>query len=68
METGSIGYMAYFFPGVVMMLVLFSSIFATMSVIEDRHQGFLQGVLVAPGSRASLGRGKVRGSTTVSHR
>jgi ABC-type polysaccharide/polyol phosphate export permease len=47
------------------MLVLFSSIFATMSVIEDRHQGFLQGVLVAPGSRASVVLGKALASTTV---
>ena len=38
---------------------------ATMSVIEDRNQGFLQGVLVAPGSRAALAIGKALGSTTV---
>src|SRR4029079_8988917 len=36
-----------------------------MSVIEDRHQGFLQGVLVAPGSRASVVLGKSLASTTV---
>jgi len=63
--SGGIGYMGYFFPGTLVMLVLFSSIFATMSVIEDRHQGFLQGVLVAPGSRASVVLGKSLASTTV---
>jgi len=62
---GGIGYMEYFFPGVVLMIVLFTSIFATMSVIEDRRQGFLQGVLVAPGSRAAIVLGKSLGSTTV---
>ena len=63
--SGGIGYLGYFFPGTLVMLVLFSSIFATMSVIEDRHQGFLQGVLVSPGSRASIVLGKALASTTV---
>jgi ABC-type multidrug transport system permease subunit len=36
-----------------------------MSVIEDRHSGFLQAVLVAPGSRASVVLGKSLGATTV---
>lgn len=60
-----VGYMEYFFPGVVMLMVLMTSLFSTMSVIEDRHQGFLQGVLVGPGSRASVVLGKSLGSTTV---
>ncbi len=47
------------------MLMLQVSISATMSVIEDRGQGFLQGVLVAPGSRAALVLGKTAGSATV---
>jgi len=60
-----VGYMEYFFPGTVLMLILFSSIALTMSVIEDRHQGFLQGVLVAPGSRGALVVGKTLGASTV---
>jgi ABC-type multidrug transport system permease subunit len=36
-----------------------------MSVIEDRHSGFLQAVMVAPGSRASLVIGKSLGATLV---
>jgi len=47
------------------MLLLQVSISATMSVIEDRRQGFLQGVLVAPGSRAAVALGKSLGSATV---
>jgi ABC-2 type transport system permease protein len=62
--SGGVGYMAYFFPGVVVMLLLFSAISSTMSVIDDRHQGFLQGVLVAPGSRAAVVAGKVSGAVT----
>jgi daunorubicin resistance ABC transporter membrane protein len=60
-----LGYMEYFFPGVIMMVILFASIFATVSVIEDRHAGFLQAVLVAPGSRAALVLGKSAGAATV---
>jgi ABC-2 type transport system permease protein len=65
LPAGQIGYMEYFYPGMILMLMLQVSISATMSVIEDRNQGFLQGVLVAPGSRAALALGKTLGSTTV---
>jgi ABC-2 type transport system permease protein len=61
----NVGYMEYFFPGVALMVVLFTAIFTTMSVIEDRHSGFLQAVLVAPGSRASVVLGKSLGASTV---
>jgi len=60
-----VGYMEYFFPGVVLILLLQVAISATMSVIEDRRQGFLQSVLVSPGSRAAMTLGKVLGSSTV---
>jgi ABC-2 type transport system permease protein len=60
-----VSYLEYFYPGVLVMIVLFSAIFTTMSVIEDRHSGFLQSVLVAPGSRVSVVLGKCLGSTLV---
>jgi daunorubicin resistance ABC transporter membrane protein len=60
-----VSYLEYFYPGVMVMVVLFSAIFTTMSVIEDRHSGFLQAVLVAPGSRVSLVLGKCVGSAAV---
>jgi daunorubicin resistance ABC transporter membrane protein len=59
------GYLAFFYPGVVLMVVLFASIFTTLSVIEDRHQGFLQSVLAGPGSRTALVVGKALGSASV---
>lgn len=58
-------YMSFFYPGVVVMIVLFTAIFSTISVIEDRHEGFMQAVIASPASRASLVIGKVAGSTTV---
>lgn len=60
-----VGYMQYFFPGIVMLVVLFTSIFTTMSVIEDRHKGFLQAVLVAPASRTALVLGKTLGGVAI---
>lgn len=60
-----VNYQEYFFPGVVVMVVLFTAIFTTMSVIEDRHSGFLQAVLVAPGSRASVVLGKCLGAASI---
>jgi len=59
------GYLEYFFPGTIMMILLFSSIFSSISVIEDRHEGFLLSALVAPISRLSLVLGKVLGGATL---
>jgi ABC-2 type transport system permease protein len=58
-------YQEYFFPGVAVMIVLFTAIFSTISIIEDRREGFLQGVLVAPISRLSLVLGKLCGGTAL---
>lgn len=58
-------YQEYFFPGVTVMIVLFTAIFSTISIIEDRREGFLQGVLVAPVSRLALVIGKLSGGTCL---
>ncbi|MBT6154060.1 MAG: ABC transporter permease [Planctomycetaceae bacterium] len=59
------GYQEYFFPGVTVLIVLFTAIFSTISIIEDRREGFLQGVLVSPASRTSLVLGKLCGGTAL---
>jgi ABC-2 type transport system permease protein len=58
-------YLDFFFPGALMMIVLFTSIFAMMSLIEDRNEGFLLSVLVAPVHRSVIVLGKVMGGTTL---
>ena len=63
--VGGVGYMAYFFPGTLSMILLFTAIFSTISVIEDRREGFLQGVLVAPIPRLSIVLGKVFGGASI---
>lgn len=55
----------YFLPGTAVLIVLFTSIFANISIIEDRQEGFLQGVLVAPVSRMAIVLGKVLGGSTI---
>ena len=47
------------------MIVLFTAIFTMMSVIEDRKEGFLLSVLVAPVSRSVIVLGKVSGGATL---
>jgi ABC-2 type transport system permease protein len=59
-------YLQYFYPGSLLMIVLFTSIFTMMSVIEDRDRGFLSSVLVAPVPRSAIVMGKVLGGTTLS--
>ncbi len=62
--TGS-HYLGYFFPGSVAMIVLFTSIFSMMSLIQDRNEGFLLSVLAAPVSRSAIVLGKVLGGATL---
>jgi len=63
--AGGQHYLAYFFPGALIMIVLFTSIFTMMTVIEDRNEGFLLSVLVAPVSRSVIVLGKVLGGATL---
>jgi len=58
-------YQEYFFPGTIVMILLFTAIFSTISIIEDRKEGFLQSVLVAPVSRLSMVLGKILGGTAL---
>ena len=58
-------YVEYVYPGIIAMVLLFTAIFATISVIEDRHMGFLQGVLVSPVSRSCIVLGQALGATTL---
>ena len=64
-QTTGGGYMEYFFPGTILMILLFTAIFSTISLIEDRREGFLQSVLVAPIPRSAIVLGKVLGGTVL---
>jgi ABC-2 type transport system permease protein len=60
-----VDYLEYFYPGIMALIILFTAIFATIAVVEDRREGFLQGVLVAPTTRASIVLGQALGGTTL---
>jgi ABC-2 type transport system permease protein len=60
-----LGSMAYFYPGIIGLVLLFTAIFSTIAVVEDRKSGFLQGVLVAPISRGGIVLGQALGGTTL---
>jgi ABC-2 type transport system permease protein len=60
-----VDYVQYFYPGVIMLVLLFTAIFATIQTVEDRQEGFLQGVLAAPVSRATVVLGQALGGTTL---
>ncbi|HET6247599.1 MAG TPA: ABC transporter permease [Tepidisphaeraceae bacterium] len=61
----STSFIQYFFPGTVLMILLFTAIFSTISIIEDRREGFLQSVLVAPIPRMAIVLGKILGGTVL---
>ena len=49
----------FMFSGGLVMIVLFTGIFSAISVIQDRKEGFLQGVLVSPAPRVAIALGKI---------
>lgn len=63
-ENGA-GYLQFLFPGSAALILLFAAIFSTISVIEDRREGFLQGVLASPAPRGAFVLAKLLGGTTV---
>lgn len=64
-SDGGMDYLEYFFPGSLLLILLFTSIFTMMSVIEDRKEGFLLSALVAPIHRSALVLGKVFGGAIL---
>lgn len=59
------GDLGFFFPGAITLTVMVSATFSTMSLIEDRREGFLLAMLVSPAPRSAMVLGKVLGSSTL---
>ncbi len=57
--------LARYYAGSLVLTVMFSAIFSTISIIEDRREGFMLSMLVSPASRTSLVLGKILGSATL---
>lgn len=64
--TGSSGgYSLYLLPGMMTLVAMFTAIFSSISIIEDRQAGWLQSVLVSPAPRWSIAAGKILGGATI---
>ena len=59
-------YYQYIAPGVIVMIVIFGSIFGGMTTIWDRRFGYFQKQLAAPIARYSLALGKVMAISLIS--
>lgn len=57
--------LARFYAGSLVLTVMFSAIFSTITIIEDRREGFLLSMLVSPAPRSSLVLGKILGAATL---
>ncbi|MCA9190306.1 MAG: ABC transporter permease [Planctomycetales bacterium] len=64
-RSGNQDFMTYYLPGTLALIVLFTAIFTTISIIEDRREGFLQNVLVAPVPRWTIAAGKILGGGAI---
>ena len=59
------GNLGQYFAGALVLTVMFSAIFSTISIIEDRREGFLLSMLVSPAPRSSMVLGKILGAATL---
>ena len=64
-SAGELNFMQFFLPGTLALILLFTAIFSTISVIEDRREGFMQAVLVAPVGRWPVLVGKIIGGSAI---
>lgn len=64
-KAGGGNYIQFLAPGIIVMSVLFTSIFTGLEIIWDKQFGFLKETLVAPVSRFQILMGKVLGGATV---
>jgi ABC-2 type transport system permease protein len=65
-NTSNMDYQEFIFPGIVIMSVIFSSVFFGAYIIWDRKFDFLKSVMVAPVRRSTIFLGKTFGGMTTS--
>src|SRR3989338_4003913 len=64
-RAGGGDYIQFLAPGIIVMTVLFTSIFTGLEIIWDKQFGFLKETFVAPVPRYQILLGKVLGGATV---
>ena len=63
-SVSGLSYQAYIYPGIIVMALIFSSVFYGASIVWDKKVDFLKEVLVAPVRRSTAFLGKVAGGAT----
>ncbi len=61
-----VNYINFLVPGIIGMTMLFTSMFAGISVLWDREFGFLKEIMVTPVNRISIVLGRIAGGSTTS--
>ncbi len=56
---------AYTIPGMASLTVMFASIFAAISLIQDRHDGVLRAALVSPAPKWSIAMSKIGAGSLI---
>lgn len=59
LADGNLSYVGFFFPGILGLVVLFSSIYATLTLVDDKRCGFFRLVLIGPGGVLGAVLGKI---------
>jgi ABC-2 type transport system permease protein len=62
---GDASYASFLLPGMMTLVAVFAAIFSSMSIIEDRNDGWLAAVLVSPVPRWAIALGRITGAAAV---
>jgi ABC-2 type transport system permease protein len=65
LPTEGVDFVSFLVPGVAAMTVLFSSMFASISIVWDREFGFLKELLVAPVPRVAIVAAKMLAGSSM---
>jgi ABC-2 type transport system permease protein len=63
-ESGE-NYLQFFYSGSLVMCLLFTTLFGSISLIEDAQSGFLRAILASPAPKLGIALGKVFGLITL---
>jgi ABC-2 type transport system permease protein len=62
---GEASYASFLLPGMMTLVAVFAAVFSSMSIIEDRNDGWLATVLVSPVPRWAIAFGRITGAAAV---
>ncbi len=60
------GYLQFFFPGSLLLMIVFTAVFATIGIVDDRRDGFLAAAVLTPAPRWAIAAGITAGAAAIS--